>query len=141
MNLCFGTFGDIHKLQVVLDEVQNLDFSSEAPTVNILQEGRKFGWSGIFATQQIDSIKGDGVKAIYNATEAIHFLPPEVQVKTIAKAYTTDENKRAEFEVMLKSLKKGEAIDVGPNLNVDGSLSETNFNPIMITQLQDRIDD
>lgn len=121
--------------------MQNLDFSSEAPTVKILQEGRKFGWSGIFATQQIDSIKGDGVKAIYNATEAIHFLPPEVQVKTIAKAYTTDENKRAEFEVMLKSLKKGEAIDVGPNLNVDGSLSETNFNPIMITQLQDRIDD
>ncbi|TVV25331.1 DUF87 domain-containing protein [Weissella cibaria] len=128
-------------LPIVLDEVQNLDFSSEAPTVKILQEGRKFGWSGIFATQQIDSIKGDGVKAIYNATEAIHFLPPEVQVKTIAKAYTTDENKRAEFEVMLKSLKKGEAIDVGPNLNADGSLSETNFNPIMITQLQDRIDD
>lgn len=127
-------------LPIVLDEVQNLDFSSSAPTVKILQEGRKFGWSGIFATQQIDSIKGEGLKAIYNATEAVHFLPPEVQVKAIARAYTTDENNRVEFETMLKSLKKGEAIDVGPNLSSDGSLSQTTFNPILITQLEDRME-
>ena len=105
-----------------------------------MQEGRKFGWSGIFATQQIDSIKGEGLKAIYNATEAVHFLPPEVQVKAIARAYTTDENNRVEFETMLKSLKKGEAIDVGPNLSSDGSLSQTTFNPILITQLEDRME-
>ncbi|ATF40627.1 DUF87 domain-containing protein [Weissella paramesenteroides] len=127
-------------IPIVLDEVQNLNFGSNAPTVKILQEGRKFGWSGIFATQQIDSIKGDGQKAIYNPAESIHFLPPEVQVHNLARSLTSDDKQRAEVESLLKGLKKGEAIDVGPNLLENGKLSNIQFQPISITSFEDRSD-
>lgn len=126
-------------IPIVLDEVQNLNFGSNAPTVKILQEGRKFGWSGIFATQQIDSIKGDGQKAIYNSAESIHFLPPEVQVHNLARSLTSDDKQRAEVESLLKGLKKGEAIDVGPNLLENGELSNVQFQPISITSFENRL--
>ena len=126
-------------IPIVLDEVQNLNFGSNAPTVKILQEGRKFGWSGIFATQQIDSIKGDGQKAIYNTAESIHFLPPEVQVHNLARSLTSDDKQRAEVESLLKGLKKGEAIDVGPNLLENGKLSNIQFQPIKVSSFEDRI--
>lgn len=126
-------------IPIVLDEVQNLNFGLGAPTVKILQEGRKFGWSGIFATQQIDSIRGDGQKAIYNTAESIHFLPPEVQVHNLARSLASDDGTRSEVESLLKSLKKGEAIDVGPNILGNGQLSNIQFQPIKVTSLQERI--
>lgn len=38
-------------MPIILDEVQNLNFGSSSPAVKVLREGRKFGLTGIFATQ------------------------------------------------------------------------------------------
>jgi len=101
---------------VFLDEVQNLNFSKDAPTVKILREGRKFGWSGIFATQSLSSIKGE-VDAIFNTAEQVHFLPPENQTKFIAKTISSDRNIQGEYEQMLTELVKGQCIVHGPMLD------------------------
>lgn len=97
---------------VFLDEIQNLNFSPSSPVVKILREGRKFGWSGIFATQAMSSIKGE-VDALYNAAEQIHFLPPEDQVSSLASYIASKPNDKAVFSSRLRSLKKGQCLVCG----------------------------
>ena len=108
--------GTIHP--IFLDEIQNLNFSSSSPTVKILREGRKFGWSGIFATQAMSSIKGE-VDALYNAAEQIHFLPPEDQVSSLAGYIAPNAKEKNIFEARLTRLKKGQCIMSGPILDTD----------------------
>ena len=127
-------------LPIILDEIQNLNFSSNSPMVKILREGRKFGLSGIFATQSLDSIKGSDSEAVYNAAQQIHFLPPESQVKNIAKSLLKSEVSSKEIELQLKTLHKGEAIVNGPVLNKLGDITPPMGNLIKITSLEDRIE-
>lgn len=103
---------------IFLDEIQNLNFSSSSPTVKILREGGKFGWSGIFATQAMSSIKGE-VDALYNAAEQIHFLPPEDQVSSLAGYIAPNAKEKNIFEARLTRLKKGQCIMSGPILDTD----------------------
>lgn len=103
---------------IFLDEIQNLNFSSSSPTVKILRGGRKFGWSGIFATQAMSSIKGE-VDALYNAAEQIHFLPPEDQVSSLAGYIAPNAKEKNIFEARLTRLKKGQCIMSGPILDTD----------------------
>lgn len=127
-----------YPIPLVLDEVQNLDFSSSSPAVKILREGRKFGLSGIFATQSLDSIKGNDASAIYNSAEQIHFLPPDAQTSAIAKSITTTSNDKKEVETMLKTLLKGEAVVYGPILQENQILSESRINKIKVSSIHER---
>ena len=130
------TNGDeAHPLPVFLDEVQNLEFSENSPTVKILREGRKFGWSGIFATQSIPSIKDD-TGTIWNAGMQVHFLPPENQIKAISKLITSNANDAQNVERRLSHLAKGHAMVKGPILGNDG-LQNQNVE-ISILQIGDR---
>lgn len=122
---------------IFLDEVQNLNFAADAPTVKILREGRKFGWSGIFATQSLSSIKGE-VDAIYNTAEQVHFLPPENQTKVIAKTLSSERQLQNIYEQKLSNLLKGQCIVNGPVMREDGKLVK-NANTINIDSLSDRL--
>lgn len=125
-------------LPIVLDEVQNLDFSGSSPAVKILREGRKFGVSGIFATQSLDSIKGNDAEAIYNAAEQLHFLPPDSQVSAIARSITSNSNDRKDIEGELKTLLKGQAIVYGPVQTENGDLTEPRLNTVKISSFEQR---
>ncbi|KZL37887.1 ATP-binding protein [Secundilactobacillus collinoides] len=122
---------------VFLDEVQNLSFKPDSPIVKILREGRKFGWSGIFATQSLKSIK-DEVDAIYNAAEQIHFLPPENQTMTIASMLTSDKDERKGYTTALTKLKKGQCIVSGPALDAHGQLGKS-VTTVDIDSLEERL--
>lgn len=103
-------------IPVVLDEIQNLSFKENAPTVKILKEGRKFGWSGIFATQSLNSIKG-AVDSLFNAQQQVHFSPPEDQIGNVAKTLSSNQNERRVLEAKLAHLAKGECVINGQLLN------------------------
>lgn len=126
-------------IPIILDEVQNIDFGMDSPAVKILREGRKFGISGIFSTQSLDSIRGNSADAIYNAAEQIHFLPPESQVPSIARSVGSNLNERKDIEMDLKKLRKGEAIVYGADLLADGTLSELRAVTVKITAFSDRL--
>ncbi|MGM0125649.1 DNA phosphorothioation-dependent restriction protein DptH [Enterococcus sp. AZ194] len=132
------TGSEAKPLPVVLDEVQNLNFSGSSPAVKMLREGRKFGISGIFATQSLDSIKGNDAEAIYNAAEQLHFLPPDSQVSAIAKSITSNPNDRKDVENSLKTLLKGETIVYGPIQLDNGNLSEPRINIVKISSFESR---
>jgi DNA phosphorothioation-dependent restriction protein DptH len=121
---------------IFLDEIQNLDFGNESPTVKIIREGRKFGLSGIFATQSLSSVHGQGADSIWNAAVQIHFLPPEDQMQALSKAITSRPVERPDIESKIRALKKGHALLHGPILGEDG-LVQTN-EEISIIQMNDR---
>ncbi|MGF7428283.1 helicase HerA domain-containing protein [Lactiplantibacillus argentoratensis] len=122
---------------IFLDEVQNLNFDKDSPTVKILREGRKFGFSGLFATQSLSSIKGE-VDAIYNAAEQVHFLPPESQTKAVAKILSSDRVEQNKFEQELTTLKKGQCVVSGPGLVEKGDLAKQ-VNVVKIDDLASRL--
>ena len=117
---------------VFLDEVQNLNFKPDSPTVKILREGRKFGWAGVFATQALSSIKGE-VDAIYNCAEQVHFLPTDDQMATVASMISKN-HKMATGD--LRTLRKGECIVKGPMLE-SGTLIN-NYKKVAIDSLDHR---
>lgn len=125
-------------MPIILDEVQNLNFGSSSPAVKVLREGRKFGLSGIFATQSLDSIKGNDTEAIFNAAQQMHFLPPDSQLTTIAKRLSSGSDDRSNIERELKNLHKGEAIVYGPTLKQSGFLSVPHVSGVRVTSFQNR---
>lgn len=120
----FGTKNN--PFAVVLDEAQNLDFSNESPCAKILHEGRKFGWSGWFATQFLKGKMSTGaIGMLQNAAEKIYFNPPETSVDTIAKTLTKDSSEKKNWETKLSNLKKGQCIVYGPRMENGKLLSPT----------------
>ncbi len=101
-----------HPFIVVLDEAQNLDFSSnDAPCNKILKEGRKFGWSGWFATQFLKgSMKTEEINTLENASEKIYFHPTDNSISDIASNLTKDSSEKKYWEQKLTKLNKGQCI-------------------------------
>ncbi|MDQ0201068.1 ATP-binding protein [Neobacillus ginsengisoli] len=107
----------------IIDEAQNLDHSEKSPSAKILTEGRKFGWSGWYATQFMQGQLGkDEIQRLQNASQKIYFSPPEEEITSIASYLDTDSFKRKEWAKKLSGLRKGQCIVWGPLLKNDGNL-------------------
>lgn len=101
-----------HPFIVVLDEAQYLDFSSnDSPCKKILKEGRKFGWSGWFATQSLKgSMKTEEINTIENASEKIYFHPTDNSLSDVANNLTKDNADKKYWEDKLSKLEIGQCI-------------------------------
>ncbi|WP_295592626.1 DNA phosphorothioation-dependent restriction protein DptH [uncultured Methanobrevibacter sp.] len=119
---------------VVLDEAHNLDFGSDSPCSKILTEGRKFGWSGWFATQSVKgTMKQEEIAKLANAEEKIYFHPTDVSA--IAKELSKDNEDRRRYENELSQLNKGYCIVQGTTLNSNGELYHPNPLTVKIDEI------
>ena len=116
---------------VILDECHNLSFGNDSPCTNILQEGRKYGWSGWFATQ---FLKGKLDNKLQNAEEQIYFKPPDNSVETIAKTLTRDNVDKKYWESQLSGLTKEHCIVYGPTVE-NNELKSSKPIPIHVSTL------
>ncbi|WP_148629980.1 ATP-binding protein [Bacillus sp. E214] len=124
---------------VILDEAQNLDQSENSPSARILTEGRKFGWSGLFATQSLQHpITKDAITRFQNASQKVHFLPPEGDNRNIASFLSPDSTEQKIWATKLAKLAKGQCIVVGGNRLADGSLGHKSKHIIDVTPLYER---
>lgn len=127
-------------LPVILDEAQNLDHRENSPSGRILTEGRKFGWSGWYATQflksQLDSAE---LSRLQNSGEKIYFAAPDQEIANIAASLANDRSERYEWEQKLRRLKKGQCIVNGPIRTENGDLSTTQSIIVNISPLSERI--
>ena len=104
-------------LPVLMDEAQNLDHTEKSPSARILTEGRKFGWSGWYATQFLKSQLGaDELARLQNAAEKVYFLPPEQELSNVAASLSKDNSEKKIWESKLSHLKKGQCIVHSPIL-------------------------
>jgi Helicase HerA, central domain len=123
----------------IIDEAQNLDHSEKSPSAKILTEGRKFGWSGWYATQFLQGLKKDEIQRLQMASQKIYFAPPEDAINSIANYLDTDSYKRKEWAKKLSNLRKGQCIVWGPILKPDGNLERTGPRIVNVTPFSERI--
>ena len=71
-----------------------------------MQEGRKFGWSGWFATQ----LDNNAINMLQNSEEQIYFNPPDNSVETIAKTLTKYNAEKNIGKLNCLILKKGNVL-------------------------------
>ena len=134
-------FGQKNKpIPVLLDEAQNLDHSEHSPSAKILTEGRKFGWSGWYATQFLKSqLNVDEIARLQNASQKVYFAQPEQEVPYVANSLASDPTEKKRFESKLSSLKKGQCIIHGSVLKEDGTLSAPVATVVEILPLAERM--
>ena len=105
---------------VVLDEFHNLDLGPGSPSSLILKEGRRYGWSGWFATQSIQGyMKSDVINDLNNVGEKIYFHP--TNIPEVAKVLA-NEGGRKKMEEKLNQLTNGNCIVQGPAIDSNGKL-------------------
>lgn len=126
---------------VVLDEVQNLDLSPNAPTSKYLVEGRKFGLALIAATQTIKGIGGSSAYStttLFQAAQKLFFQPSPTELADFAKVLHDLDGSLSvqEWKNQLSSLNKGECYFVGSEA-VGDTLRQV-VRKIKITALEDR---
>jgi len=124
---------------LVLDEVQNLDLSDDAPVGKYMTEGRKFGLSLILATQRIKNIKSDELGMLFQAAHKLFFRPADTEIQENARIIASAMGEPvAKWSDNLSALNLGECYSLGPALNeASGSLRASAFK-IKITPLGDR---
>ncbi|MGR9049737.1 DNA phosphorothioation-dependent restriction protein DptH [Halobacillus faecis] len=129
-----------YPIPVVMDEAQNLDHRENSPSARILTEGRKFGWSGWYATQFLKSqLDSDELARLQNSSQKIYFSPPEQEVSTIANSLAKDKEDKRYWEQKLSSLKKGQCIVHAPIRLPNGELSNPVTQVVNISSLNSRI--
>ena len=102
---------------VVLDEAQNLDFGEKSVANKILTEGRKFGWSGWFATQFLKGqLKEDEIGRLYQASQRVYFRPPDNELVSMAQSIDQDRSHTSDWVNRLKNLNKGECVVSGDSI-------------------------
>lgn len=127
-------------IPVLLDEAQNLDHSEKSPSSKILTEGRKFGWSGWYATQFLKSqLDSDELARLQNASQKVYFAQPEQEISYVLNSISTDSSGKKLLESKLASLKKGQCIVHGPVVKELGGLSSPRATVIEVIPLSERI--
>lgn len=123
---------------VILDEAQNLDFGDNSPYTRILTEGRKFGWSGWFATQFLKGqMSTSAINRLQNAAHKIYFAPPDEEIAYIANALSTNADEKKDLERELMKLQKGECLSYGPGKTSNNTLMNS-IEKVKITALTER---
>lgn len=125
---------------LILDEAQNLDHREQSPSAKILTEGRKFGWSGWFATQFLKSqLDADELARMQNSAQKVYFAQTDQEVSFVANSLSSEQAKRKQWEQKLNNLRKGQCIVQGPQLLEHGELSPPTEVIVNITPLIERI--
>ncbi|MFD0672238.1 DNA phosphorothioation-dependent restriction protein DptH [Cohnella sp. GCM10027633] len=139
-NFTLRTGNKSQPIPIVLDEAQNLDHTEQSPSSKILTEGRKFGWSGWYATQFLKSQLGsDELARLQNASQKIYFAQPEQELSYIASNLSSDNAERKRIETRISNLKKGQCLVHGPMLTERKELSSQSVITVDITSLNERI--
>jgi len=118
-------------IPLVLDEIQNLDHSSDSPLDKMLREGRKYGVSLILATQTTSNFNQEQRDRLFQAGHKLFFKPAETETDRFAKilSLATPDIKQAEWRQRLTQLKKGECYSLGPVL---GEQDSFNSQPVLV---------
>lgn len=111
-----------HRVTIVLDECQTLDFSHSSPITKMLTEGRKFGISCWLATQFLKGQFNDQtINRLDQAGVKLYFKQTEGDATNIAKKI--EYSRKKAWTEILKGLKIGEFVALAP-LRVNNHLQK-----------------
>lgn len=127
-------------IPIVLDEIQNLDHSSDSPIDKMLREGRKFGLSLILATQTTSQFNQEQRDRLFQAGHKLFFKPAATETDRFAQilSQATTGISKADWSKRLTSLEKGQCWSLGPVLKSGGTFKEEAV-LVNVTALEQRI--
>lgn len=108
-----GQSQDSCPVVVVLDECQRFRFEEDGIFARILREGRKYQFSGWFASQWIND--KNAVQALNQAALQAYFYPGDDRVNVLARRLACDNHSIQDYRRILQSLKTGEFMFIGPH--------------------------
>lgn len=113
-------------IPVVLDEIQNLDHSSDSPIDKMLREGRKFGLALMLATQTTSQFNQEQRDRLFQAGHKLIFKPATTEIDRFAQllAQSPAGLSKAEWGRRLASLEKGQCWSLGRVLKSAGTFKE-----------------
>jgi len=134
-------YGNKNKpMPVILDEAQNLNHNEKSPSAKILTEGRKFGWSGWYATQFLKgALENDEVKRLENSGHKIFFMPPDSEISTVASMLSKDSTEKKNWESRLTTLIKGQCVSYGLYVDENGTERGDVASVVDITSIGERV--
>ncbi|WXG55019.1 MAG: hypothetical protein RNU03_10230 [Candidatus Sedimenticola sp. (ex Thyasira tokunagai)] len=126
-------------IPIVLDEIQNLDHSSDSPIDKMLREGRKFGLSMILATQTTSQFNQEQRDRLFQAGHKLFFKPATTEIDRFAHLLTqsTTGISKADWGQRLARLEKGQCWSLGPVLKSGGTFKEEAI-LVNVTSLEQR---
>ncbi|MFI3236622.1 MAG: DUF87 domain-containing protein [Lachnospiraceae bacterium] len=125
---------------IVLDEAQNLNHNGKSPSAKILTEGRKFGWSGMYATQFLKgAFEADVIKRLENSGHKVFFRAPDSEITQVAAMISKDTTERKMWENRFASLNKGQCISQGLLVDDSGVARGDIVAVVDITSLEKRV--
>jgi DNA phosphorothioation-dependent restriction protein DptH len=126
-------------IPIVLDEIQNLDHSSDSPIDKMLREGRKFGVGLMLATQTTSQFNQEQRDRLFQAGHKLFFKPAMTEIDRFAQILTqaTSGVSKPEWAQRLARLEKGQCWSLGPVLHLDGSFKEEAV-LVSVTSLENR---
>ena len=93
---------------VVLDECQRLTFAESSIINRILREGRKYQFSGWFASQWMEDKAA--VEALNQAALQAYFFPGNEHIRALARRISRNVKSAGDSEKLVRSLRVGEFI-------------------------------
>jgi DNA phosphorothioation-dependent restriction protein DptH len=128
-----------HPLPIVLDEIQNLDHSSDSPIDKMLREGRKFGIALILATQTTSNFNAEQRDRLFQAGHKLFFKPADTEIDrfTDILSKATPGVSRADWAGRLARLEKGQCWSLGPAPQPNGAFKQV-ATLVKVTALEHR---
>lgn len=124
---------------VILDEAQNLSFGDKAPTTKILTEGRKFGWSGWFATQFLKGqLKPEEINRLQQAALRIYFKPADDEIQSMANSIDPGKKDINRWIKQLQNSQKGECVVIGDGVYGESQRKSVPI-PVKVSSIGERI--
>ncbi len=126
-------------IPIVLDEIQNLDHTSDSPIDKMLREGRKFGLSLLLATQTTSQFNQEQRDRLFQAGHKLFFKPANTEIDRFAQllAQSTPTVSKADWGQRLAKLEKGQCWSLGPVLKSGGTFKEEAV-LVSVTPLEER---
>ena len=97
----------------LLDECHHFRFRNGSMPMRILREGRKYHFSGWFASQWIDD--KTAVAALDQAALRAYFYPGDRNVNSLAKILCSEPARRQQYTQLIRSLEIGDFLYQGKN--------------------------
>ena len=123
---------------VVFDEAQELNFSSNSPAMKILEKGRKKGWSAWFSTLSVENISKKSNSNPVNQPEELVFFYPVDSFKSILSYFPNNVDKN-EWAERLSGLVKTECICLSKEDRGEKELGPIRPFLIKVDSLEERI--
>ena len=126
-------------IPIVLDEIQNLDHSSDSPIDKMLREGRKFGLALMLATQTTSQFNQEQRDRLFQAGHKLIFKPATTEIERFAQLLSQSPAglSKGEWGQRLANLEKGQCWSLGRVLKSGGTFKEEAV-LVSVTSLENR---